>query len=164
MRRLIIIIVCFIAALGTVLIFVRPEYQKLQEFKKTIEFKQNELASKAEYYSAVQKIAADLESYQAELNKISSSFPAEPFLPALFYYLGQKASQSGLILEKIEFGGTEEISISLQLTGSYSSLKNFLLAIEKSVKLIQVQNISFSAPGDSQKLFSFNLNIQTHSY
>ena len=58
----------------------------------------------------------------------------------------------------------QQHSISLSLSGTYSSLKNFLSVLEKNSRIIEVKNISFSAPGEPLSPFSFGITIKTHSY
>ncbi|OGZ90869.1 MAG: hypothetical protein A2510_03795 [Candidatus Staskawiczbacteria bacterium RIFOXYD12_FULL_37_10] len=68
-----------------------------------------------------------------------------------------------------------EIGFSLNMTGSYSSLENFIVSLEKSARLFEVKNISFGASAASQgaeqsqqfqmqEIYNFNLEVLTHSY
>lgn len=176
-KKLIIIIACFAAGAGIILFLTWPGFQKFQELQKNIEFKKTDLATKVEYYALINKTAAELDLYKEEFDKISQNTMASEFvLPSLFDLLAQKASQNGLILEEIKLGGiiavkenpptggTKQTNISLQVAGSYDSFKNFLLALEKSARLINIQDISFSTPSEPSKPFLFKLNIQTYGY
>ncbi|MBM3257972.1 MAG: hypothetical protein FJZ05_02040, partial [Candidatus Nealsonbacteria bacterium] len=82
-------------------------------------------------------------------------------------------SQSGLVLESISpftvaavssMTNVKEISMSLKVSGSYSALKSFLAVLEKSARLIEIEDISFSSPTNNQDLFSFSLKVKIHSY
>lgn len=181
MSRLTIIIIIFlIASLFLGVIFVWPEHKTLQVIRLDIEQRQSELSSKSEYYSQIKSIFAELDAYQAQLSKISSAIPEELSLPGLFNYLQQTSTQTGLVLEDITFftGGKtleepekkeglrmiKKINIGLELSGSYSSLKEFLSAIEKSARLFEVKMINFSSPKELEEPFSFKLEITTNSY
>jgi len=56
----------------------------------------------------------------------------------------------------------KELYISFEVAGSYSALKNFLNTLEKSAKIIEVEDVSFSS-GEETTL-SFSLSIKTYSY
>ena len=98
-------------------------------------------------------------------------------MPSLFDYFQKVASQTGLILEKVESGRTfsvgdsslKEINLSFIVTGLYPDFKNFLSTIERSSKLIEVKDVSFSSPKNPEteeesRLFSFELKLKVHSY
>jgi len=150
-----------------------PQYQDLQKLNVIVEQKKTELQSKRDYFSQLREISRKLEGYGENLSKINSALPEDLSLPSLFDYVQQTASQAGLLLEKIGLGGIKppekdskirEIYLGLTLSGFYPDFKNFLSAIEKSAKLIQVQKIMFSAPKDLEEPFSFEVGIKTYSY
>jgi Tfp pilus assembly protein PilO len=58
----------------------------------------------------------------------------------------------------------KEYRFSLELSGSYPAFKNFLAILEKSAKIIEVENISFSSPAKDDSAFSFNVAVKFYSY
>ena len=58
----------------------------------------------------------------------------------------------------------KEINMSLSLSGTYSAFKDFLRALEGSSRMIEVENISFSASEKISEPISFSVRIKTHSY
>jgi Tfp pilus assembly protein PilO len=176
MKKTFIITISLALAILFGLGLVWPKYQAFSNLQAEIEARNKELESKRDYFSQVEKISQDLKIYEAQLAKISSALPPDPSLPALFNFLQKSASQSGLILEKISLGGIvaqkkdekpgviKEIMVNMELSGSYESFKNFLSAMEKSARLIEVESISFSSPEEPGDPFSFELSIKTQSY
>jgi Tfp pilus assembly protein PilO len=87
--------------------------------------------------------------------------------------LQKAAPENGLLLNSIGSVSTkpstskpeikETVIGPLKLSGSYPSLKNFLVALEKNSRIIEVENISFSVPKEGD-LFDFGITIKVYSY
>jgi Tfp pilus assembly protein PilO len=79
------------------------------------------------------------------------------------------ASENGLVLGNIKEGTMtqgeqfRDIPLSVSLLGSYNALKNFLNAIYKNSRMIEVTSISFSSPAKGGD-FTFALELKTHSF
>ena len=165
------ILLLSILIVGVFLVF--PRCQDLRALRLEIGKRNAELQSKEKYFSNLQEASRELEKYQSELSKIDSALPSDPSLPSLFNFLQKASSQNGLILEDIgvfsvtvseENPEIKEINLNLGASGSYSSFKNFLSTLEKSARLIEIENISFSAPEEKESSFSFDLKIKVRSY
>ena len=155
------------------IIFIVPKYQELDRLWQNIERKEEEVAKRKEYLQGLRNTAEELKNYSEQLDKINFALPPEPDLPALFDFLQKAASQSGLFLKSIshsapqppsEIGGVEETSVSLKISGSYSSLKEFVSNyLEVTSRLIEMESISFSSdPEEGPR--EFDLTIKIHSY
>lgn len=165
--RLIIITVIFTAVLVAGFVLVWPKYQDFQSVLSKLQQKEAELNSKTAYYSKIKEIWERLEKYEDVLAKIDSAFPNNYSIPVLFNYLQKTTGETGLVLENLTFEGVtgdkvKEISIRLEVSGDYSSFKNFLSAIENSARFFKVKSISFSSSKEGK--FSFDLGIATYSY
>jgi Tfp pilus assembly protein PilO len=168
----IIIVACFLLTVIFGVILLWPKFQELKMIEKNIAEKKEELQYQENYFSNLREIKSKLEEYQAEVTKINSALPDDSSLPSLFNFLQKTSSQSGLVLKGVspfavvvskENPDIKETQFSLQVSGSYSSFKNFLSTLEKSARLIEVENISFSSPKKGN-LFTFNLRIKVFSY
>ncbi len=173
MNRPIIIAFCFFLTLILGVGFLWPKYQNLNTLQKRVEEKKVELKYQEEYFLKLKEISEELKKYQTQLLKIDSALPPEPSIPALLDFLQKKTSQSGLVLKKVEVGSIapskdspriQEIRLNLRVLGSYSSFKNFLLTLEKSARLFEVENIAFSSPQKKEEPFTFDLKIKVYSY
>ncbi|MDP3991240.1 MAG: type 4a pilus biogenesis protein PilO [Candidatus Nealsonbacteria bacterium] len=174
MNKLIIIISCFLLTAVFSLVLAWPKYQSFQGLRDDIKEKQADLESKEQYFSQIKEISRQLEEYQDELTKVSSALPKKPSLPSLFNFFQTSASESGLILKNINLGGVKtpkkqenslkEISLGLELLGSYKSFKSFLETIEGSSRMIEIENLSLAPPTETQESNSFSLEIKTYSY
>lgn len=155
---------------GIFLVF--PTYQNFQDLEKQIQRKNAELQSKSEYFFQLTSISRKLQEYQAQLSKIDTAIPESVSIPALLNILQSKASKSGLVVKELESASIQDntsnlrlkdISITITLAGSYSSLKEFISDLEASSKLFTIKKISFKSP-EKGGSFEFKLSIVTHSY
>ncbi len=166
MNKLIIISVCLALALILGLTLTWPKYQAFQILQLNIKAKESELQSKQEYFSEVKEISKQLEEHADALAKISSALPENPSLPSLFNFLQSSASQTGLVLGEITLGGVSqgEILVTTRLVGDYPDFKKFLLALENSARIIEVEGVTFESPQKPTESFTFVVQIKTHSY
>ncbi|OGZ24420.1 MAG: hypothetical protein A2896_01275 [Candidatus Nealsonbacteria bacterium RIFCSPLOWO2_01_FULL_43_32] len=166
MNKLIIMSVCLALALILGLTLAWPQYQALQVLRFNIQAKELELQSKQAYFSAVKETAQQLEGYGDVLAKIASALPETPSLPSLFNFLQSSASEHGLVLGEITLGSVDkgEILVLAKLIGDYPAFKNFLVALENSARIIEVENITFASPVKTTDSFTFTVQIKTHSY
>lgn len=162
------------------IIFLWPHYQELDNLQIKIDNKKQEIQNRDKYYKELSSLSEKLDEYQEELVKIDSALPSEFSMPSLLKFLQKIAPENGLILTTVSSFSIQpspqrmdikEIQGSLKLSGSYPSLKNFLKALEKSARLIEVDSISFSVSQKKEdetveisEIFNFQLEIKTNSY
>lgn len=160
-------------AVAFFVVLVWPAYQNLQLSNNGIKEKETTLRSKEEYYSQIKRTSIQLQDYSEALLKISDALPKDPSLAALVNFLQTNASQTGLIFKKIVLGGTvplkegslKETQFVIQVSGSYSALKNYLSTIETSSRMIELQSVSMKIPPEeSEESPTFTLDIKTYSY
>ncbi|MFQ6049966.1 MAG: type 4a pilus biogenesis protein PilO [Candidatus Paceibacterales bacterium] len=164
------IAIFLLLSFGLIFTLIWPKYRNLVSLNEEISKKEFEVESQEKYFQELQQTSEELKKYETSLSKIDSALPQKPFLPELLNFLQKTSSQSGLSLQGISpfptvfVGGrrTRETRINLILSGGYSEFKNFLSVLEKSARLIEVENISFIFPGEGP--FTFNLTIKVYSY
>ena len=170
----IIILSCIFVALILGVMFAWPKFQEIREIQKEVKEKEARIQYEENYFSELRTTKIELEKYKTELAKISSALPSgvDFSVPSLFNFIQKAVSQSGLVLKSISSftssGGTgtanvKNIQFSVQVSGPYSSFKNFLSILEKSARMIEVENISFSGKGGAGSL-DFGLKIKASSY
>jgi len=175
MNKIIIIVSGVVVALALAVLLVWPQYQKLQALNSDNENKKEDLQSRQTYFSQVKEVSTRLQEYPDALSKISNALPKDPSLASLANFLQTNSAQTGLILKKIVLGAPAapdenkgsltETQIVIQVSGSYKAFKDFLLLIENSARLIEVQNISIEIPPEkSEESPTFTLNLKTISY
>jgi len=202
MKKITFIPIIFFTCFLIVLYLVLPNYSAFLKLQEQIAKRQIEVKEKQEYISNIKKIKADIEKYQEFLDKIENSLPQDVSLPSLLNFFQEKAASSGLVMdnmapdtESVSNPGTtdgqeivqdekiKETSFRLTVTGSFESFRNFILSLEKSSRLVEVQSISFDTSGSNQSneqggvvevlsnesleegsSFEFNVLVKVYSY
>lgn len=164
------IVIALIISLLFIFFFLVPKYKDFVFIKQENTKILAELQSHQEYFEQLQGITEKIILNSQNLLTMEVALPEKSSLTKIFGFFQKTASFSGLVLEDIssESGFLAErknikvTRIKLSLGGSYASLKNFLSVIEKSARLIEIDNISFSSP--TKESFDFNVEIKVHSY
>lgn len=163
-------LIFFFISILVIILLILPHYQSLSFRKQRIAELETDLKNQENYFREIKEVAANLKKYEDSLLKIDSALPSNPSLPELLNFIQKTSAQSELLLLKIGSISTtplpgsrvKETRIALALTGDYPNFKKFLSVLEKSARLIEVENISFLSP--EKGLFEFNLIIKVYSY
>lgn len=170
MKKYFLTIVNFLLGFIIIVVLIVPKYQDFQGLRIELASKKTDLQNKLDYFANLKTLKEKLGKYEAELAKIDSSLPSDPSMPSLLDFLQKIASQEGLVLQKVGFGQTAIALESLPVMkkevffvadGLYPSFKKFVLDLEKSSRLIQVESLSFSFP-EKKEVFSFDLVVSTN--
>jgi len=163
----VILIIAF--ALGFFLLL--PKCQSLRDLQSQVQIKTGELREREEYYAGLKAIMDDLDYYRENLEKIGSALPAGADAAAVMNFTKNAAMQSGLAVKDIEYSGAGAVAevaefadaaaeselpevslknyaVSLKLSGSYGSFKNFLAIIENSSRLITVKSLGVDSKSE----------------
>lgn len=160
----------------------------MDSYKTELAEKKAGFNAEFDYYAGIAKTYNDLQSNAASIAKIDDALPQGPVLGKLIYYLQKSAGENGIIIRSLflsksssatSTAGTgntvKDITFSMDLLGDYSSLGKYLVSLEKSSRLVEVNSISFSGSSQSQtgpnqsqfqmqQTFDFSLQLTTHSY
>jgi len=179
MKKSFAIPILFFIALLIVVYIILPEFYNFRNFKKELEIKNQEIESIENYHRKIITAFDKLKEYKNSLEKISSALPDSYFSPSLFNYLQKTSAENGMFLKgvsltkapikKTEVSSGERISkqdikeeyVTINLVGSYDSFKTFLKSIEKSSRMIEVENILIKI---DKETLNFNLLLKVSSY
>ncbi len=157
--------------------WVGPQYNKFKTLQDELGRKMADYVAQRDYYAAVEKAYQEIIIKEDELSKIDDALTSDPVLGRTVYYLQQAAQENGLILKNLSLsksGGNnktktkaeseevQEISFSVSLLGSYTSLGGFLTSLESSSRIFEVASISFGT--EKEPPYNFSLQIKTYSY
>lgn len=93
-----------------------------------------------------------------ELNNIANSKGLELLNPAISGG-GPTTSTTGGGSDTKKYGS---ITMSFSVTTTYDKFIDFLQELENSLRLVDVTNLTFSAPGDRDGAATFNVTFQTY--
>jgi len=173
-NKIIITILIFTIVLGVGMGLIWPKYQCYKVLKLEVGKKETELVYNQQYFSRLKEIEAQFAKNQESVSKVESALPEYFSVPAFFANLQKMSAQAGLILNQVSKSstkdneGVKEHSFSVSVSGTISSFENFILYLENSVKLIDVESFDFSSPTEEdatgEEVLDFNLAIKTYSY
>lgn len=172
-KKNIISLISFIVSLILIFVFVFPLYSSVKIMRLESSQKHEEIEKLKELLAKVEKIKSNYQNVAEEIEKVFLALPEEKDVPELLVQFEKLAVSNGLLLESIKFG---EISkkkesdsssrskkilsifpnsiVELKITGSYSAFKNYLKALEKNVRSMDVYSIKFSSSIKKYNLFS----------
>jgi type IV pilus assembly protein PilO len=113
---------------------------------------ETERAEKQAYVENMSKYELRLKELQESLVAARSQLPDDPDVPQLLSQLGNKARQAGLEIDRFEPKGEKaqdfyaEIMFALKVRGSYHEIGTFLDAVGKLDRILNVTNLSMTAP------------------
>lgn len=169
------------------LFYLNPEWQKFQSLRQeNISLQQ----TSEEFDSLTERRDALIEEVNAiskeQRNLIGQALPEGAKAADFMVDLETITKKRGLILKRIDLSGTIEVKgktgqprtesiittaptpgailefpIILNVTGLYESFKEFIRDLEKNLRLIDVQEISFITPSQG-KTFDFSLRLKTY--
>lgn len=180
-RNIIFISIIFIAAVLILIFYTLPQYQLLQERRAEIAAKESKAKELELIIKKTEQLKGQISERQKDIQLVDRILPSSSELPLFIASIERLAGNNGLILES--FGITavdskdgqprfdafsvpkEFNTLPLQVTvsGNYNSFKNFLLDLEGSARLIDVDNISFSssATEESAGQLTFSVSFKT---
>lgn len=177
------IIIALILFIIIILIFflVFPKYKEFKVLQTELGIKKAEYNAEYEYYSEITQNYYNLQNNAEKIEKINNALPSESSLGKLVYYIQKQADKNGLILKSVfltkapsEGDDIKNIGFSLNLLGNYKALGSFLLSLERSARLFEIEGISFGSGTassqeietqfQSQDIFQFTMQITTHAY
>jgi len=183
--------VIFFAVLLLGFFFISPVFSEYRVLQGDLAQKQGEYDAKAAYYSEIAKVYDKISANKDIISKIDSAIPSNVSYGPLIYFFQKKAASSGLILNNLALvkssqvkqeGNLKEIVFSINLMGSYPGFRSFLLNLEQSARLFEVNNISFASQRTQDSVinstsktskvvqpatfqtYPFRLEIKTYSY
>ena len=161
MFKNILAIIFIAAAVGIFVSFARPVWEdasKLGDEKATLENVQAE-------FQRLRKVRDDLMAkYNSippeDLGKLTELLPPAPASGALLVNLENLTKLSGILLKRLDVkekqavfaglaapppGPYEELPFEITVSGSYEGFRAFLSSLEQNLRLLDVEEISFTA-------------------
>lgn len=164
------LIIIFFSLTGLIGFFLSwPEYQKLLTVQAEIGKAQEEIQIADKRLEELNNTSEKLKNYESQLGILDTALPDKFYLPHLYDFFEKVCPRYGLILDGINASvgemndsGVKEVKISLSLSGDYESFKEFLLALENSVRFFSLEKISISVPEKENMPFGFSLDLSTY--
>ena len=161
---LISIFVILIVALGLLQFLVLPPYEQFMSLRLQLDQKETELQNRSTHLSDMINLSQKLKQDEVALAKISSSLPFQADVPSLFRFIQQKSSETGMILQDIDFqealvaeddkrtgSKIREITFLATVNGSFQNFVSFLQQIEDSSRLFEIISVDLKQEGETRE-------------
>lgn len=157
---------------GVVLLW--PKYQEFSDLRTQLVQKKTQLENQNKYIQQLEAMEEKLKEKQELADKVNSALPIGPDIPSLLEFLQKASTETGVSLESADWQELsspqteqeriKEYSLTLNLSGSYFAFKNFLFALERSARIIEVLQTNFSISGEPNEPISFQIIMKVRSY
>lgn len=150
-----IIIFVLLVLAGVIFVaFGLPQIKSIQDLRGDARDKERDFAAILEKFESTKAVIAQFRSIEErDRELVLSALPKDLDVPNLLVRLDDLVVSSGLVSEAIGIKGDV---ISITVLGNYESLKVFLKQLEQSLRIFDVEAISFAE--DSR----FSLSIKTY--
>lgn len=180
--RLILSILMLVASIGGFVGFIVPQYKAVQALRvqaadynkvlenaRTLQEERNKLVTK---YNAFD---------QSLLGKLEAMLPRNPENVKLILELDSIAKQYGVVLQNVKIEDTSgqtqatlrpgaapvnqdigTLSITFSVAGSYEGFTNFIKTVEKSLRIVDIQKITFTALDETKNTYQYTVGIKTY--
>ena len=170
-----------LVALAILFGYVRPTMNgSIAQAKSSIAFDDQALAAAAQYQSQQTSLASARDQIDPQsLEKLAQFLPDSVDNVGLILDLNSLASRSGLSLSSIDVmsasgpGGTQSqpvtgpaqdpvgtLSLSISAAGTFSALQNFLLGIERSARLLDVEDLVVR--GSDTGVYNYSMTLKLY--
>jgi len=156
---------------------VWPKYQEFDNLKKEFEIKDEQLKEKQNYNSELDILAESLKQHSEKIAKINTALPDQPSVAALYYFIKELDSETGLDFEDINIStlfaskkqtstgrSYDDMSFSVSMSGSYSEFKTFLKSLYLNSRIVEIQSLKFSQYPEIRNRYMLDLDLNTHKF
>lgn len=173
-----ITLISLAAVLALSFFLIKPTWSSIKILKAEIINQEERVAQVEELLNKFRQVEETYQQLKEEADKISISLPEEKDLPHLLVQFDSLAANNGLLFQAVNFGQLDpkkkekfpKLDVKLQLSGSYDAFKNYLVALERNARSMDIQSINFGQSGRAGSggdlanfgIFNFNLGINVY--
>lgn len=185
-----IIPILVLGAAGLAYFLLLPEFKDVRMSREALVSKKSVVEQWQNTFDRMKKMIADLEAKRTEIKPLDQAIPTSPDIPELLANLEQLARQSGLLISGLQISTVPTVSapapgedlvqaesteqplrsaenlsvmnLSLNVAGQYPQLEAFLLNMERNLRLMDLQTVSFGGADEDAGGQEYTLQIQTY--
>jgi len=165
---LFLIIACFVVGY----FFTTPAWHKYSLTKRILAQTQSDSVGLAQALSTMKDFVAQFTTHQSDADKVSRALPSQvPDLTNLLGNLSSEAEASGLALSSFSIQADTDskpklpntiqtIKVDIAASGSYESFRDFLMRLEASLRITDIDRVTVKANDTSQP--QYQMSIRTY--
>lgn len=178
--RLILSILMLLASIAGFAVFIVPHYNTISTLRAQEADYQTVLTNARKLKEQRNALVKKYNSFdQTKLAQLATMLPTNPENMKLILSLQSVASQYGMVLQNVKIedpssdpagqkpgaqANTElgTLTINFSVAGSYASFTNFVRTIERSLRMIEIQKVSFSASDPKSQNYQYSVAVKTY--
>ncbi len=193
-KNLILIVSVFVVllSLGIIFFLVIPAYKALETNKVQLAEDKLNLQYRRDYVKEIKKDREEMQKDEKSVSKVNFALPQDVSFASLFNFLQFEAQMDGLTLKQVNVPVEIPLVLQKEVTGKrgrrrsiirqrtnldyypfkasvkgpYESFKNFVLHLQNSARMIEINNINFYVPAGfgTSSVLTYNLNLRVYSF
>lgn len=147
-----------------------PSYQAFLALRQEQNQKAQDVQTRTHYFNDLAALREKLQTFQTQLALLDWALPNDSSIPSLYGEIQSMAANSGLVLKSISSSvlpssqsQLKTIEVSLDMSGSYIGLKEFIARAQSAPRVLNVESVGFSSVKESDK-FNFEVRVLAYSY
>lgn len=181
--RLILSILMLIASIAGFVVFIVPTYHQVSALRATAADYNQVLQNARTLQEERNKLVTKYNAFDpALLGKLDAMLPTNPENMKLILELNSVAKKYGLSLQnvKIEDGTNEAqnnaarpagtptnteigtLKIAFSASGPYTGFTQFIRTMEQSLRIVDIDKVTFSALDDTKQTYQYTVGIRTY--
>jgi Tfp pilus assembly protein PilO len=159
LKIVLLLVLTVVVAAGWYLISYRPGQKDLAQLRTQVVAKQQEVANLDSQLKHLQALKANEPKLRAVLARYDRALPADPKLPEFILQMHDIANKAGVAWISVAPSvpsaptgagatnaatGLREISVSINTSGKYFALQNFMYRLERLNRVLRVDNFGIS--------------------
>ncbi|MDP3963922.1 MAG: type 4a pilus biogenesis protein PilO [bacterium] len=180
MLKKLLIAILPLGTIAVVLWLILPQYRALQAAKAEREAARQALQEKQELIAKIEELKKQYLAVEDVTDEVAQIVPRTPDIPNLLVEMPALAVQYGVALDNISFNVTENtipgpsqdasrpfqsMTVGLSVSGTYDAFQEYLKALERELRVLDVQSLQFSLPpaeGDASSIYEFKVDAQLY--
>lgn len=151
-------------------VFPYGEYTKISALKTALADRETLIKQRTDIQSQVKSLTTQYNQQSSAIQVLTAVVPTKKETAEIISAVQVMATQSGIQLGGINFttGALQAerpynvLSISMSGSGSYNSVRSFLDAMERNIRLMDVQNIKMSVDRQRGSIVDFDLQANVY--
>lgn len=159
---------------------IAPLFEEINTLQAMLDDQEKMVAQKQTERDKLQAYKEQLSSLTSEREKLKMILPQEPEKEKLLVEIDKLLAKAGVHTSNISISeqrqkdkeqdiNVKQLLIKLNIRDSYSSLKQFIMLVQRELRLMDIQDIQFSSRRQREgeqgiPLYDFQVNIATYYY
>lgn len=180
--RLILSILMLVAVVAGFAFFIVPHYNSISALRAQQADYETILTNARQLKQESNALVTKYNSFDpVQLGELTTMLPSNPENMKLILALQNVASQNGMVLQNVKIddpdvdaaaqnsrpgaGASSDLgtlTIDFSMAGPYASFTSFIKTIERSLRMLEIQKVSFAVSDPKSQSYQYTVSIKTY--